>query len=208
MLTTHNLSFSYTSTSHFSFPDLHCKQGEHWLILGPSGSGKTTFLHLLAGFMPPQEGEVHLDRTNLSALTGAKLDAFRGKHIGVVFQRPYFIRSLNVEQNLVLAQSLAKNKIDKSKIADLLKKLNIGDKLKQKPYLLSLGEQQRLSIARAIISQPKLILADEPTSSLDDKHCQEAADLLEESARQHDAILMIVTHDQRLRKRFPNQVAL
>jgi len=136
------------------------------------------------------------------------LDQFRGKQIGIVFQKAYFVRSLTVEENLKLAQKLAGQPISNSRIIELLERLNVFHKLKAKTDSLSSGEQQRIAIARALINKPNIILADEPTSSLDDKHCYEVLELLETQAAQENATLLIVTHDARLKEKFENQIIL
>ncbi|MEM7106003.1 MAG: ATP-binding cassette domain-containing protein [Bacteroidota bacterium] len=208
MLKTSGLHFSYKNGPSMNFPDLNCGDGEHWLIIGQSGCGKTTLLHLLGGLLRPGSGSVEIDTTDIAKLNGANLDHFRGQHIGIVFQRPHFVRSLNVEQNLTLAQYLAGEKQDGDKVKSLLDKLNLGHQVISRVDQLSQGEQQRVAIARALINDPKVILADEPTSALDDQNCDEVIDLLEKHAELQGATLIIVTHDQRLKDKFENQVVL
>ncbi len=208
MLKTKNLEYAYDGKTWMKFPDIDCKEGEHWLLLGLSGSGKTTLLHLLGGLRTPKKGDVIIANTNLAELSPSKLDRFRGKHIGIVFQKPYFVRSLSVEENLKLAQLLAGQPVSVDRIKELLERLNVAHKLKSKTDALSSGEQQRVAIARALINKPNIILADEPTSALDDKHCQEVLQLLETQAAQEKATLLIVTHDARLKEKFANQINL
>ena len=208
MLQTENLSFSYKGSSALNFPDIHCQKGEQWLLLGQSGSGKTTLLHLLGGLLSPSSGTVKVGDTILKKLSTAQLDKFRGKHIGIIFQKAHFIRALTVEENLQLAQKLAGVPISKTRIKELLDRLNVGHKLKSKPNKLSQGEQQRVAIARALVNQPTIILADEPTSALDDTNCEEVIQLLEEEAAAVGATLLVVTHDARLKERFKQQISL
>ena len=118
------------------------------------------------------------------------------------------MRALNVEENLALTQSLSGQKVDKAKIHGLLDRLNIAHKIKSKTSALSQGEKQRVAIARALINDPVLILADEPTSALDDKNTHEVINLLEEQATTAGATLLVVTHDNRLKEQFPNQITL
>ena len=203
MLTTKNLTFEYAAEKPIMlFPDIDLKRGEQGLLLGQSGSGKTTLLHLLGGLLSPKSGDILINDQNLSVLRGSKLDHFRGKNIGIIFQTAHFVRSLTVEENLIIAQQLAGNKVDKSLIFNFLEKLNLGHKLKSKPHELSIGEAQRANIARALINAPSVILADEPTSALDDKNTEEVINLLEQQAAAVNATLLIVTHDSRLKKRF------
>ena len=208
MLKSEPLSYSYSEKSVLNFPALQCNAGEQWLILGQSGCGKTTLLHLLGGLLTPNEGQIKIGDTVLNHLSGAALDQFRGQNIGIIFQQSHFIKSLSVEQNLVLAQTLSGNDKDLSLIHDILRKLNIFHKIDDKPDQLSQGEQQRVAIARALVNQPQVILADEPTSALDDTNCDEVIQLLETQARDANAALLIVTHDARLKDHIEKQIHL
>ena len=208
MLQTQQLEFAYPGGTAFRFPDISCERGAHWLILGRSGSGKTTFLHLLGGLLSPSSGAILLEGTDMARLTGSALDHFRGRHIGIIFQQPHFVRSRNVRDNLVLAQQLAGVPADHGRIAKLLDRLNVGHKLYKKTDRLSIGEQQRVAIARALVNSPELILADEPTSALDDENCEHVFQLLKEQAEAVKATLLIVTHDGRLKEKFANQILL
>jgi ABC-type lipoprotein export system ATPase subunit len=208
MLTTKNLTFQYATGMPMNFPDIHLERGEQGLLLGQSGSGKTTLLHLLGGLLSPKSGDIQINDQNLSILRGSKLDHFRGKNIGIIFQTAHFVRSLTVEENLMIAQQLAGNKPDKLLILNFLNKLNLGHKLKSKPHELSIGEAQRANIARALINAPSVILADEPTSALDDKNAEEVINLLEQQAAEVNATLLIVTHDGRLKSYFKKQIEL
>ncbi len=209
MLITNNLKFSYQSSkSILTFPDIHCESGEHWLLLGQSGSGKTTLLHLLGGLLQPQSGSIRVGSTEIQSLSSAMLDRFRGKNIGIIFQKPHFISALTVEENMQIAQYLANETQDKNRVKALLESLNLGHKLKSKTSELSEGEKQRVSIARALINHPAVILADEPTSALDDVNCEEVVNLLENQAKEQNSTLIIVTHDTRLKSHFNNQITL
>ena len=206
MLETKNLRFKYDDDSELSFPDIKTSK-ENLLILGASGVGKTTFLHLLSGLLKPLEGEIDLIGIPISKLTMSEMDRFRGKNIGIVFQKPHFINSLTVKENLQLAQYISK-KIDKTRINSLLESLGIEDKANKKTLNLSQGEKQRVAIALAIVNSPKLILADEPTSSLDDLNCDKVINLLKDQAAKYKAKLIIITHDYRLKKHFKNTLSL
>ena len=208
MLKTTDLEFTYDNQNSLQFPDIECKRGESWLLLGNSGSGKTTLLHLLGGLRTPQKGDVFVDNTSLKSLNGSNLDRFRGQNIGIIFQQSHFVRALTVGENLALAQQLAGESVDQTRIQSLLDRLNIGHKLNAKTTSLSQGEQQRAAIARALVNRPAVILADEPTSALDDKNTQEVIQLLEEAAAEVNATLLVVTHDARLKARFENTILL
>lgn len=208
MLKTKDLQFNYDGGQPLRFPDIECGSGEHWLLLGESGSGKTTLLHLLGGLRTPKGGSVSIGDTSLGSLSANELDKFRGKNVGIVFQVPHFVRALSVRENLELAQKLAGLRPDPERIKKLLDRLGIGHKLNSKTSELSQGEQQRVAIARALVNRPKIILADEPTSALDDKNTGEVIRLLEETASEANATLLVVTHDKRLKDNFSKQIEL
>jgi len=206
MLFTQNLSFAYPGGKEMEFPTINCEDGEHVLIIGQSGTGKTTLLHLLGGLLSPHRGSITIAGQDIATMNGRKLDHFRGKHIGIIFQKSHFVSALNVADNLGLANYLAGMKIEKERIHALLERLNLSGKLNQKTRTLSQGEQQRVAIARALLNKPNLILADEPTSSLDDTNTAAVIDLLEKEAELAGASLVIVTHDQRHKDRFDRRI--
>ena len=178
------------------------------MITGNSGSGKTTLLHLISGLLKIQKGEVIIGESNLSQFNQKELDSFRGKNIGLVFQQPKFISSINVLANIQAAQFFGAGKVDKSVAMNLLNELGIGSKAQKNTNQLSGGERQRLAIARALAAKPKIVLADEPTSSLDDENAELVYELLHQEALKNHATLIVVTHDQRLKSKFENIVAL
>lgn len=208
MISTSNLHFSYGKGTDFNFPDIAATGGESLLITGGSGRGKTTLLHLLGGLLRPKTGNIFIDDTNITSLPEKGLDRFRGKNIGLVLQQNYFVASLTVLQNVVLASWLATGKQAEARAKQLLEELGLKGQEHKLPSQLSVGQQQRVSIARALINQPKILLADEPTSSLDDQNAVTVADMLSSLAKQYGSALVIVTHDQRLKDRFPNQISL
>ncbi|RZJ69819.1 MAG: ATP-binding cassette domain-containing protein [Flavobacterium sp.] len=208
MISTKNIRFAYSNGTTFNFPDITASNGEGLLITGGSGKGKTTLLHLLGGLLRPQAGEVIVGDTNIASLSEGKLDRFRGKNIGLVLQQSHFVSSLNVLDNVVLASWLATGKEAIQKARQLLEQLDLKDQMQKLPSQLSVGQQQRVSIARALINEPKLLLADEPTSSLDDENAFIVAEMLSNLAKQYGSALVIVTHDHRLKERFPNQISL
>ena len=208
MLITRSLTFSYDHRATFQFPDISLEAGNDLLILGKSGIGKTTLLHLMAGLLSPGAGRVELMGTVLHTLSPAKLDRFRGRHIGLVFQRPHFIHSLSLQENLALVQYLAGKKQNKMWVGQVLESLDIDHKRYDRPHRLSQGEQQRAAIAMAVLNHPQLILADEPTSSLDDTNCLNVATLLKQQATTTGAQLVVITHDHRLKAHFQNSILL
>ncbi len=208
MLTTENLTFAYSDAKRFVFPDIRCPDHEALLILGQSGTGKTTFLHLLALLLTPQSGTVTINKTDLTSLSPAQTAAFRAANVGIVYQKPHFVSSLSVLDNLLLANYLAGKPQDKQRARELAGQLGFADQLAKKTNQLSQGEQQRVSIARAVMNQQNVILADEPTSSLDDDNADRVIHLLRSQSEQIGASLVVVTHDQRLKDAFTNRIFL
>ncbi|NJB86709.1 putative ABC transport system ATP-binding protein [Lewinella marina] len=209
MLITHDLTYRYPgAATTFRFPDLSVDRAGTLLLLGPSGAGKSTWLHLLAGVLSPLAGRMELDGVDYAALSGAKLDRFRGRNIGLVFQRPYFVDALTVEENLAIARRMASLPPDPELLRTTLHQLGIDDHADRLPGQLSVGEQQRATIARALVNRPKLILADEPTSALDRRNASRVSALLRERAAELGAALIVVTHDERLRDDFRQVVEL
>ncbi len=204
MLLTRNLTYQYPGSLPMSFPDLEVQAGHALLICGESGCGKTTLLHLLAGLRRPTDGQVVIAENKVSDLSAAKMDQFRGRNIGIVYQQSYFIESLSIIDNLLVSPYAT----GKSKAKHVAERLDIGTMLLRYPNQLSVGQQQRASIARAVMTVPKLILADEPTSALDNKNCSQVIDLLLEEAVANNAALIIVTHDDRLRSEISDCIDL
>ncbi|WP_194776517.1 ABC transporter ATP-binding protein [Pararhodonellum marinum] len=207
MLSIKNVSFKYNNSNSFVFPDISCQAGSQLLILGESGSGKTTLLNILGGLLAPDKGEVLIDQIPIYSLSGAKLDKFRGNNIGIIFQKPHILGPLTVEENLSLANFFVGKK-QSDRISQVLEDLGIGQKRRSLVSTLSEGEAQRLSIARALANDPKVILADEPTASLDDVNASKVIQLLKEQAEKYHAVLIIVTHDQRVKDHFENQTIM
>lgn len=208
MISTKDITFSYHKDHIFHMPDVFCQAGNTLLVTGNSGKGKTTYLHILAGLLKPTSGQVTIDNIDITKLSEQKTDAFRGKNIGVVFQKSHFIASLTVLENLEMASWLATGKKHTKRAKNLLEKLDVLDQATKLVSQLSVGQQQRVSIARALMNKPKVLLADEPTSSLDDKNAEKVIDLLENLAKEYQAALLIVTHDSRIKQRFTNQITM
>ena len=208
VLSSVGLSYQYPQGVKLAFPDIHIQKNQHSLLLGDSGTGKTTLLHLLSGLSKPTTGEVHLMNQSLYTMRGAALDAFRAKNLGFIFQEAHLLRNLTVTENIKLAQYLAKNPVDEQAIADLLDQLQLNDKAHVLPNQLSRGQKQRVAIARAVINRPGLLLADEPTASLDDKNTDLVLQLLFNIANNYGSSLLIATHDKRIKDQFTNSYQL
>ena len=208
MLSISKLEYNYLGMLNLSYKDIELGQNEKLLILGGSGSGKTTLLHLIGGLMQLQKGEIVLNGTSYNEMSGYQMDKFRANHIGLVFQKPHLISTLDVLENLMLSQMFSGNEQSKEKAIELLETVGMADKAKSKISELSQGQAQRVALLRAVINEPDLILADEPTSSLDDQNTHAVMDLLIEQADKNNSILLITTHDQRVKERISNQYLL
>jgi putative ABC transport system ATP-binding protein len=178
------------------------------LVVGPSGCGKTTLLHLIAGLLLPTSGKVAVDGQDLAQLSPRARDRFRGQRIGIVLQQFHLLPTLTSLQNLLVAQSIAGLPVDRAAALIMLRSLGVDERVDAFPHQLSVGQQQRVAIARALVNRPKLLLADEPTSSLDDETCSLVADLLLDATQRQGASLLIATHDMRLKSRIAQQLAL
>jgi len=181
---------------------------EDVLVVGPSGCGKTTLLHLIAGLLLPTGGRVSVDGQDLAQLSPRARDRFRGRHIGVVLQQFHLLPTLTALQNLLVAQSIAGLPVDRAAARAMLGALGVDERVDAFPHQLSIGQQQRVAIARALVNRPTLVLADEPTSNLDDEAAAAVAELLLGAAQGHGASLMIATHDARLKSRVDRQLVL
>ena len=188
--------------------ELLLRPGESLALLGPSGSGKTTLLHLFAGLLRPYSGSVAVRGFDLFDMSHSALDRFRGKHIGMVFQRHFLLPGLSVRQNVELAQQLARVPQDAARVDSLLRELKLEELSQKLPATLSHGQAQRVAIARALVHRPALVLADEPTSALDDDNSSAALRLLQESAGVAGSALLLVTHDQRIRGQLDRDLLL
>ncbi len=208
MLICKNLIHTYKAGKTLSYPDWEVSQGEQALIIGPSGCGKTSLLHLLSGVLKPAKDMVSLMGTDIGSLSQSELDAFRGKHVGFVFQKPHLIAALSVQENISLAAFFGKRKLEKNRILEVLKSLAIEELATKKIHQISQGQAQRVAIARAVVNEPSIIFCDEPTASLDDASCEAVIRLLIDQAKACNATLIMATHDQRVKDQFSNQLEL
>ena len=205
MIRTHGLAFAYAGGSTLAFPDVEVPQGGVLLLKGPSGSGKSTWLALAAGLVQAKSGALEVaGRVLSSEVPGmarpsrASLDKWRAASIGFLPQKLHLSPALTVHDNLAMAQWAAGRAEDRSQILQALTALGVEDLAQRKPAQLSGGQAQRVALARAVLLEPKLILADEPTASLDDAAAEVAAQLLQKSAQASGATLVIASHDARI----------
>ncbi|MFP5079566.1 ABC transporter ATP-binding protein [Pedobacter sp. JCM 36344] len=208
MIILKSVAHRYNADKMIPFKDWEISTAEQWLLLGSSGSGKTTLLHILTGILKPTNGEVIIDNTSIYNLGSKALDQFRGRNIGIVFQRPHLIKSLTIAENLAMAQSFANLQEDHKRISEVLESLDIADKTNAYPNELSQGQLQRVSIARAVINKPSLLIADEPTSSLDDANALAVLNLLLGQSNLNKATLIVATHDNRVKEAFTHRYEL
>ncbi|KPV56499.1 peptide ABC transporter ATP-binding protein [Paenibacillus sp. A3] len=173
-------------------------KGEFVAIIGPSGSGKSTLLHMLGGVDRPTSGKVFVDRTDMYSLDETQLAIFRRRQIGLIYQFYNLIPILTVEENIQLPLLLDQHKVDQKQFEDIVKTLNLQNRLNHLPNQLSGGQQQRVSIGRALMNQPAIILADEPTGNLDSKNGSEIIDLLKMFNKSLHQTLIMITHDERI----------
>src|SRR5690554_6864622 len=173
-------------------------KGEFIAIVGPSGSGKSTLLHMLGGVDRPTGGKVLVNNTDIYSLNETQLAIFRRRQIGLIYQFYNLIPVLTVEENITLPLLLDEHQVDKKQFNDIVKILNLADRLSYLPNQLSGGQQQRVSIGRALISQPALMLADEPTGNLDSKNSSEIINLLKMFNKTYNQTLIVITHDERI----------
>ena len=174
------------------------EKGEFIAIVGASGSGKSTLLHLLGGVDRPTSGKVYIDGKDIYSLSDDNLAIFRRRQVGLIYQFYNLIPILNVEENITLPCELDGKEIDKQRLEEVLKTLNLTNRRKNLPNELSGGQQQRVSIGRAVINNPAIMLADEPTGNLDSKASEEIISLLKLSNKKYKQTVIVITHDEKI----------
>lgn len=210
-----NLTFSYhknkSNTEVIHIPKLSLEKGQSLFLYGPSGHGKSTLLNIIAGVLSPSSGHILIDQESVTALSSSKKDLWRGDHLGYVFQNFNLISYLNILENIMLPTKFSKirnAKADTTRALELIERMNLKEYLHQSVNDLSIGQQQRVALCRALIGDPKLLLADEPTSSLDEKNTQELMNLLKEEKERTGLTMIFVSHDLRLKPYFDRELSL
>lgn len=198
MINTRGLQYRYATGAPLVFPDVQVAQGAVLLVSGPSGCGKSTWLSLAAGLVRPAKGQLTVAGQAMEDLTQVGSDAWRARTVGFLPQKLHLSSALTVAHNLGLVYWAAALAPDTAHIVRTLAELGVADLLTRKPGQLSGGQAQRVALARAVLLQPQVLLADEPTASLDDEAAADAVHLLTATARTHGATLVIATHDARV----------
>lgn len=202
MITGKNIHKRYGTVEVLKGVDIEINKGEVVTIAGPSGSGKSTLLHILGTLDKADIGEVSMNNTNIGSLSGKKLAAFRNKHIGFVFQFHHLLPEFTAWENVCIPGWLAGRKKTevKEKSVELLKMLGLSHRMENKPNEMSGGEQQRVAVARALINNPDIVFADEPTGNLDTANAKELHQLFFELRDKFNQTFLIVTHNEELAK--------
>lgn len=203
MIQTKDLCFQYPDGPRLAFEDADIEQGSVLLIHGPSGCGKSTWLALVAGLVAPSSGQLTVAGQPLNALKKIASDAWRSKVIGFLPQKLHLSAALTVYQNLLMAQWAAGQYEDGKRIHTVLHALGVDTLAQRKPAQLSGGQAQRVALARAVLQHPRVILADEPTASLDDDAARDAMGLLLDAAARQKSTLVVATHDARVAALIP-----
>ncbi len=183
-------------------PRFHVEQGEQVVLMGKSGSGKTTLLHIIAGISQPDRGNVNVAGVNIAALPEAQRDRFRAEHIGYVFQTFNLLPGFSALENVMLGMAFTGGAVDRARAIGLLERVGLGGRLTHKPSQLSVGEQQRVSVARALANRPRVLLADEPTANVDPGHQQQIVDLIRQTCEEEQVALVLVTHTPEVASQF------
>jgi putative ABC transport system ATP-binding protein len=207
MLLVHELRKSFREPDGTPLPILDVKHfevaaGEQVVLMGKSGSGKTTLLHVIAGLSRPDSGMVQIDGVDITKLPESARDRFRAGKIGYIFQTFNLLAGFSALENVILGMSFSDGRGDPARARQLLDRVGLGKRLSHKPAMLSVGEQQRVAVARALANRPKLLLADEPTANVDTGHQQQIIDLIRQSCTEEKVALLLVTHTPEVSEQF------
>jgi ABC-type lipoprotein export system ATPase subunit len=183
-------------------PQWQVEAGEQVVLVGRSGCGKTTLLHVIAGISRPDSGRVRIDDWEITLFSEAESDRFRADRIGYVFQTFNLLPGFTALENVLLAMRFTGKPTDRRRARELLERVGLGHRVKHRPPMLSVGEQQRVAVARALANKPKILLADEPTANIDAGNQQQVLDLLSEACREEKVALVMVTHSPEVARQF------
>ncbi|MEM8875116.1 MAG: ABC transporter ATP-binding protein [Planctomycetota bacterium] len=196
------------SVSVLDVPELTLADGEQVALIGGSGTGKTTLLHILAGIVPADSGSVTLAGADLASLGEAERDRHRGANLGYVFQTHHLLPAFTALENVLLGMSFTGKSADRGWATSLLERVGLGDRMRYKPGQLSVGQRQRVAVARALANRPKVVLADEPTGALDPGNASAVLALIRKLCDDAGATLLLVTHDHDLAAKLPRTIDL
>jgi putative ABC transport system ATP-binding protein len=207
MLLLENVQKSYTEPDGSPLPILEIPRfelatGEQVVLVGRSGGGKTTLLHVIAGISRPDAGIVRIGDVDIAQLSEAARDRFRAQRMGYVFQTFNLLPAFTALENVMLGMAFGGKSADGSRAKQLLDRVGLGHRTTHKPPALSVGEQQRVAVARALANKPALLLADEPTANIDARHQQQIVDLLRETCEEEKVSLVLVTHTPEVARQF------
>ena len=183
-------------------PSFEIAQGEQVVLIGPSGCGKTTMLHTIAGITKPDSGKVMLDGIEVTRYSESSRDRIRADKLGYVFQTFNLLPGFSALENVILGMTFARKKLAPKRARQLLERVGLGHRLGNKPQQMSVGEQQRVAVARALANQPKLLLADEPTANVDPGNQQQIIDLIKQTSQEENIALLMVTHSMEVAGQF------
>jgi putative ABC transport system ATP-binding protein len=185
-----------------NIPRLELAAGEQVVIRGQSGGGKTTLLNVISGLSTPDEGRIVIQKTEVTRLAEAARDRFRARYIGFVFQTFNLLAGFSALENVLLGMTFTGQRSDSKRATELLGRVGLGQRVSHKPAALSVGEQQRVAVARALVNKPLLLLADEPTANIDPSHQQQVINLLREVCRSENVAMLLVTHSDEVARQF------
>ena len=198
-------SFTQPDGSEFlilDVPEFHVAPGEQVVLVGRSGCGKTTLLHVIAGISRVDSGKVRIDDWEITLLSEAECDRFRAQRIGYVFQTFNLLPGFSALENVLLAMRFAGGRPDKARARKLLDRVGLSHRTSHRPAMMSVGEQQRVAVARALANRPKILLADEPTANVDSGNQQQVLDLIRDTCAEEDVALVLVTHTPEVAEQF------
>jgi len=213
MLELKNVKKSYVEANGHTLPILDIStfsvpQGEQMVLWGPSGSGKTTLLHVIAGITSADSGSIQIDGVDITTLSEAGRDRFRAAKMGYVFQTFNLLPAFTASENVLLGMTFARGRRDHNRAQQLLGRVGLSARASHKPGAMSVGEKQRVAVARALANRPRLLLADEPTANVDPTNQQNVVDLIRETCHEEKIALILVTHATEVAEQFDRVVRL
>ncbi len=183
-------------------PSFHVESGEQMALIGPSGCGKTTLLHIIAGITRPDSGKVRIDGIEITKYSEAGCDRIRANKLGYVFQTFNLLPGFTALENVLLGMTFARKKLSRDRAARLLERVGLSHRRHNKPSAMSVGEQQRVAVARALANRPTVLLADEPTANIDPQNQEQIVSLIRETCREDNISLVMVTHSLEVSNQF------